>query len=481
MDDVKRVGEEGQVVAVDKPSFERIVSENGSFVRRTLAQLGVPMRCLADVEQEVYRGVHRGLPGFDPALAPQPGGAVRSWLFGICERQAASHRRSEARRGEVLVAVDDLDTAQDVPDTEESLIEAERKALLHQLLATLEPRRRAVVVAYELEGIPMVDVAAAVGIPVNTAWNRLRLAREDLRSAWARMAAQRGAGGAPARPATGGSQPPAMAAARAVAMGAGARPAMGTGARPAMGTAARPAVVAEQPCVRGGVLAPLAAILGPLAFKVDPAAPSWVRLPVLKLPAAIGAIAGTTLGAAGVVVAALVLRQPDVLSARPDGASLAAGQRATLREVTSAQSDSPAAAPTGTSVSPATVDVPPAATVVGSAAARPAGAPARKAGAAPASRRSSVDVALREEVANLTAAANAFDSGDTQLALSLVASHERTFPGGKMAEQRELLRVRALMAEGRRNEARDCARDFLRAHPNSPVRANIEALVGSLD
>jgi hypothetical protein len=34
-----------------------IIAEHGGFVRRTLSQLGVPARCVPDVEQEVYRGV----------------------------------------------------------------------------------------------------------------------------------------------------------------------------------------------------------------------------------------------------------------------------------------------------------------------------------------------------------------------------------------------------------------------------------------
>lgn len=71
------------------------------------------------------------------------------------------------------------------------MVEGERAALLATLLARLEPRRRAVVMAYELEGVAMVDVAAAQGIPLNTAWNRLRLGREDLRAA-ARRAANAG-------------------------------------------------------------------------------------------------------------------------------------------------------------------------------------------------------------------------------------------------------------------------------------------------
>src|SRR5262249_46586642 len=115
-----------------------------------------------------------------------PDTAVRGWLFGICERQAASHRRAELKRGEVLHANDELDLPQTAPTAEERLIDQERRALLMQLLASVGPQRRAVVIAYELEGIAMADVAAALSIPVNTAWNRLRLAR--------RICASRGSG-----------------------------------------------------------------------------------------------------------------------------------------------------------------------------------------------------------------------------------------------------------------------------------------------
>lgn len=66
---------------------------------------------------------------------------------------------------------------------EDAMVAAERAALLSALLDRLEPHRRAAVVAYELDGLAMVEVAAAQRIPLNTAWNRLRLGREDLRAA----------------------------------------------------------------------------------------------------------------------------------------------------------------------------------------------------------------------------------------------------------------------------------------------------------
>ncbi|MFO0587212.1 MAG: sigma-70 family RNA polymerase sigma factor [Polyangiaceae bacterium] len=490
---------------VEKATFERIVSENASFVRRTLNQLGVPARSLADVEQEVYRGLYRGLPAFDPSLAAQPEVAIRSWLFGICERQAANHRRSEIRRGEVLVDVDDLDTAFDAPSSEESLIEAERKALLHRLLATLEPRRRAVVVAYELEGIPMSEVAAAVGIPVNTAWNRLRLAREDLRDAWNRLAAQR-------------------------APRAGVRT---TPPRPWQGVGADDVASARRggstQISRSAGLPPLAVIFGSKAFAPDPTAPLWFNLPVLKVPLSAGSVAGASLTAAGVALGALAmhpsgaasappLKEPVVVAAatarspRVDIAAPAADSSGPVQRDAEGEEDTPeeigalgmngALDVTGaldeTNTPHETGMLARTAGLRGADPARPrhalgagrssarqatsADGSSQERSALPLSKKaaSSVDVSLKEEVAEIQAAADALDGGDARLAIRLLAGHERSFPNGKMAADRELLRLRALLSEGRRNEARDCARRYLAAHPDAAVRARIEATVGAL-
>jgi RNA polymerase sigma-70 factor (ECF subfamily) len=179
---------------MQKPTFESIVREHGPFIRRTLAQLGVPSADLSDVEQEVLRGISRGLPTFDPELSESPSNALRGWLFAICERQAANHRRARLRRGELLLGNDELDSAPgDGPTSEERLIGAQQRAIVLRLVDELEPQRRAVIVAYELDGIPMAELAAMFAIPVNTAWNRLRLAREALREAWQRYERSAGA------------------------------------------------------------------------------------------------------------------------------------------------------------------------------------------------------------------------------------------------------------------------------------------------
>ena len=43
--------------ATEKPTLDEVVREHGSFIRKTLSQLGVDARSLPDVEQEVLRAV----------------------------------------------------------------------------------------------------------------------------------------------------------------------------------------------------------------------------------------------------------------------------------------------------------------------------------------------------------------------------------------------------------------------------------------
>src|SRR5262245_27485484 len=142
---------------MDKPTFERIVQEEGSFIVRTLMKLGVRSSDLQDVRQEVLRADETALPRFDPSLSVRPETSLRAWLFAICERQTANHRRK--RRGaELSCDPVELDhTESHCPNPEAQCLARERKALLFDLLDRLEPSRRALIVAHDLDGVPMAD------------------------------------------------------------------------------------------------------------------------------------------------------------------------------------------------------------------------------------------------------------------------------------------------------------------------------------
>jgi RNA polymerase sigma-70 factor (ECF subfamily) len=60
-----------------------------------------------------------------------------------------------------------------------------------EIIQCIELPRRAVFILSELEEQPMAAIAAALQIPVNTAYSRLRLARDDFEKAARRLLARR--------------------------------------------------------------------------------------------------------------------------------------------------------------------------------------------------------------------------------------------------------------------------------------------------
>lgn len=478
--------------STNKLTFESVVLEHGQFIRRTLAQLGVAAKDLPDVEQEVFRGIDKGLPTFDPVLAANPATALRGWLFGICERQAANHRRSENRRGEVLRTNEELDIAiSAAPDVEEKLLAAERKAILSELLATLEPQRRAVVVAYELEGLPMQEVATAMSIPVNTAWNRLRLAREDLKAAWRRMDAQRryvlglpltgiGAGDAEttlrhllasARPAdalpppTDVPPPPRAAAARTP-------PAPPPPAPPAVPPAAPVAPLA--PSSVGKLL---------LGAGLREGVRSAVTLPFVHVMS-IGSglvLAGAIAGAS---IRAVITSPPPP---PPRSAMVAAATPASsLQPAAPASSDvaalDPRDARDAPPADPATLMEPhdsPSELLSSSEPGVDSGVGVDTSSAGKA--LPSLDVSLKRERDVINQGVSALARGDLFAAHNAVELHLKTYPRGRLMSDRENLFVQLLSREGRDAEAKRRAQRALDADPAPARRETLEAVVGKLD
>ena len=62
-------------------------------------------------------------------------------------------------------------------------------------LDTLDLDRRAIITMHDLYGHPIPEVATALAIPLNTAYSRLRLARQDFLAAVARRRSTRGTHG----------------------------------------------------------------------------------------------------------------------------------------------------------------------------------------------------------------------------------------------------------------------------------------------
>jgi len=171
-----------------------------SYVWNTLRRLGVPERDVLDQTQEVFVVVHGLLPDYD---ASRP---VRPWLFAIAYRIAMRYRSLARHRHEVQTddTFEELDPS---PLSDAKLEDEEARALMLEAIQSIDLPRRGVFILAELEEQPMAEIASALQIPINTAYSRLRLAREDFEKAATRLLARRASGARPERPAHQSKEP----------------------------------------------------------------------------------------------------------------------------------------------------------------------------------------------------------------------------------------------------------------------------------
>jgi RNA polymerase sigma-70 factor (ECF subfamily) len=139
---------------------------------------------LLDQAQEAFLVVHSLLPDYD---ATRP---VRPWLFAIAYRIASRYRALARHRREVRGEAP-FEPVDPTPAADQKLEQAEARELLLEAIQGIDLPRRAVFILSEVEEQSMTDIAAALQIPVNTAYSRLRLAREDFERTARRILAQR--------------------------------------------------------------------------------------------------------------------------------------------------------------------------------------------------------------------------------------------------------------------------------------------------
>ncbi len=161
--------------------FEEVYARHYTAVWRCLRALGVPTEQIDDATQDVFMVVHRRLPGFDHA-AP-----VRSWVLGIARNVALKVHARRRRASPMLAVVEREEHAA----PEELVARRDAAAVVSRFLEALDPQQREVFVLSQLEDMPVPEIAQTLGIKLNTAYSRLRLARRRFDRVVARHAAAR--------------------------------------------------------------------------------------------------------------------------------------------------------------------------------------------------------------------------------------------------------------------------------------------------
>jgi len=172
-------GEVAPGASAPEPDLGQIFEEHFDYVWNRLRRLGVREADLEDLVHEVFIKVHAHLGDFDTSRP------IRPWLFGFAYRVAADHRRLARHRVELLGSgIESVDPA---PSADAQIEADEERSLVEAALDRVELDRRAVLVLHDVDEVPVPAIARELGIPVPTAYSRLRLAREELMTAVNRL------------------------------------------------------------------------------------------------------------------------------------------------------------------------------------------------------------------------------------------------------------------------------------------------------
>jgi RNA polymerase sigma-70 factor (ECF subfamily) len=169
------------------PSFPSVYRQYFDFVWSSVRRLGVEPEAVDDLVQDVFIVIYSKL---DTLEKPE---ALRSWIYGVVRRSVSTHRRAKRIRGGAAMAVGfSTEAVSHAPTPLEQTETHAELQLLASLLAELDEPKREIFSLVELQELTVPEAAEALELPLNTAYSRLRLARQAFEAALARNEARNG-------------------------------------------------------------------------------------------------------------------------------------------------------------------------------------------------------------------------------------------------------------------------------------------------
>lgn len=153
------------------------------YVVRLLSHLGVNADLLEDATQDVFLVVHAKLHDFDGRAA------ITTWLSAIAFRVAHRYR---ARQRRAFRHETDEQLSQHV-SPEPDAHAHDRLQVARQALDALDEPKREVFVLAEIQQLTAPEIASITGVPLNTVYSRLRVAKQAFASTLHRLQLRGGA------------------------------------------------------------------------------------------------------------------------------------------------------------------------------------------------------------------------------------------------------------------------------------------------
>lgn len=166
-------------VPPSQQEFAEAYRDHLGWMMHAVRRLGVAPTDLEDVAHDVFSTAWKKYDAYTP---DRP---LRPWLFGIAVRIVSNRKASRAGREELRAELDDRAGSAHRPD---ELLEGEvtRRHVLRALDA-LPLDQRALFVGHDIEHTAITELARELEVPLNTAYSRLRLARQRFQSTFAAL------------------------------------------------------------------------------------------------------------------------------------------------------------------------------------------------------------------------------------------------------------------------------------------------------
>ncbi|XYH93648.1 RNA polymerase sigma factor [Sorangium sp. So ce1128] len=148
-------------------AFELLFREKTfALVWRWLTRLGVPLRDRGDLAQDVLLSAYLSFDNYKPEIS-----RPERWLNRIAVHTAAHYRERAQHRYEELVSEEEFPVLVDQSKTpDELMISDQERLMVLELLHHLDVDAHSILVAHDLDGVPMADLAQQRGIPLSTAY-----------------------------------------------------------------------------------------------------------------------------------------------------------------------------------------------------------------------------------------------------------------------------------------------------------------------
>ena len=156
--------------AGDRSAWRALYERHAALVFRFLSALGVRAPDREDACQDVFLAVYRSLPTFRGEAQ------LSTWIYRITARTTGKLIQKRKLRS----ALTNTLTSEPPPAPHDPTERATHSLLLDRMLDRLHPKKRLVLVLFELEGVPVEEIARIADCPTNTVWSRLHHARLDL-------------------------------------------------------------------------------------------------------------------------------------------------------------------------------------------------------------------------------------------------------------------------------------------------------------